>query len=308
MMRRSVVAPWVAAVMFTCVGLTTVAPGPAHADWLVMRDGSRVETQGAWEVDGRKVIFTRPNGTLSVLRKDDVDLEASAQATAAANAPKPEVQEETPEPAARKPVLVLNNKNIGPAAVNRDPEPQAESADGEAAAAPKPPTPGGDRSGGVEVTSWSSSDSNDVDGLEIQGTLKNNSANIAANVSVSVAVLDQDEQPIFETSAFLRSTGLAPGKSTTFRALLPGVFTLFVDPVFEVKASAVTLRGPSEQTASDGEAGEAADGEGGANGGIGGTDPAGGGVIPTRRGSGEGFEPLEPQKLESDQRKEQKQH
>ena len=30
------------------------------------RDGARIETKGAWKVDGRRVLFTLPNGTLSI--------------------------------------------------------------------------------------------------------------------------------------------------------------------------------------------------------------------------------------------------
>ncbi|HET9767963.1 MAG TPA: hypothetical protein VFS60_13995, partial [Thermoanaerobaculia bacterium] len=44
------------------------AAAPAAADWLVMRDGSRVETKGAWEVRGTLVVLTLPNGTLSSVR------------------------------------------------------------------------------------------------------------------------------------------------------------------------------------------------------------------------------------------------
>ncbi|KAB2962235.1 MAG: hypothetical protein F9K16_09660, partial [Thermoanaerobaculia bacterium] len=60
------------------------AAGPAAADWLVMKDGSRLETRGAWKVDGRRVVFNLPNGTLSAIRADEIDLDASAAATARA--------------------------------------------------------------------------------------------------------------------------------------------------------------------------------------------------------------------------------
>ena len=45
--------------------------GPLQADWLVTRDGARIETKGAWKVDGRRVLFTVPNGTLSMIRTDE---------------------------------------------------------------------------------------------------------------------------------------------------------------------------------------------------------------------------------------------
>ena len=56
------------------VGFTA---GAAHADWLVTRDGARIETKGAWKVDGRRVVFTMPNGTLSALRTGIVSTAAT---------------------------------------------------------------------------------------------------------------------------------------------------------------------------------------------------------------------------------------
>lgn len=75
----------------------------ASGDWLVMEDGSRLETQGAWSVEGRRVVFTLPNGTLSAVRARDVDLEASraltdAEAARGSEAAEPD-EEERPEPA-----------------------------------------------------------------------------------------------------------------------------------------------------------------------------------------------------------------
>ena len=60
-----------------------LAAAPAAADWLVMKDGGRIETKGPWSVEGRRVLFTQPNGTLSVLRAEEVDLDQSAAVTAA---------------------------------------------------------------------------------------------------------------------------------------------------------------------------------------------------------------------------------
>ena len=60
-----------------------------RADWLLMKDGSRLETRGGWEVRGQQILVTLPNGTLAAVRVDKVDLEGSARITAEARAPKP---------------------------------------------------------------------------------------------------------------------------------------------------------------------------------------------------------------------------
>ena len=70
-----------------------VAALPASGDWLVSRDGERIETRGPWTVKRSSVVFTAANGALSSLRLADVDLEASEKATAeaAAETPAPEL-------------------------------------------------------------------------------------------------------------------------------------------------------------------------------------------------------------------------
>ena len=76
------------------------------------RDGARIETKGAWKVEGRRVLFTLPNGTLSMIRTDEVDLDQSAlvttQAKEAPAAPVPAAQEK------KEPVLRLTEKDIPP--------------------------------------------------------------------------------------------------------------------------------------------------------------------------------------------------
>ena len=51
---------------------TALAAMPAAGDWLVTNEGKQIETRGPWEVKGRQVIFTLPNGQLSALRVDDI--------------------------------------------------------------------------------------------------------------------------------------------------------------------------------------------------------------------------------------------
>lgn len=232
-MRRSV-------TLIGCL-LGVLAVLPASADWLVTHDGARIETKGSWKVKGNQVIFTLPNGTLSTIRKSDVDLDASAVATAGSQAaPKAKAEDEAP----RKSVLVLTNKDVRRADEANAERAAAAAADGEASA-PEGAAPAAATRRGVELVSYTSRDSSSVDGLEVVGTIKNTGVDIAANVTVKVTVIDQDGTPLLDTSAFLRSTGLAPGKSTTFRALLPGVFSLFQEPQFEISSGNVSVGGPA---------------------------------------------------------------
>ena len=101
--------------------LAGLVPLPAAADWLVMEDGSRVETRGPWSVEGRQVLFTLPNGTLSALRASEVDLPASEALTEA------KVQEKEAAASAvdadvnvPDPVWTFNNSDIPQAVLIRE--------------------------------------------------------------------------------------------------------------------------------------------------------------------------------------------
>ena len=210
--------------------------GPVAGDWLVTVDGARIETKGPWKVKGNQVVFTLTNGTLSTIRKSEVDLDASAAATAESQAPAQAEPDEDSRPQERpRATKVFNNKNIRAAAEppGRDSEREPEGRDAAPAAA---------GTGSVELVSWTSRDSSNGDGLEIVGTVKNQGRELAANISVKVIVVDETGAPVVDTTAFMRSTGLVPGKSTTFRALLPGIFTLFHEPRFEVQSGSFTVK------------------------------------------------------------------
>jgi len=108
-MRRFTESRWPAILL---VGLLAAFfPGSLSADVLVTRDGQRIETRGPWEVKGRMVVFTLPNGTLSSIRADEVDLEASREATAETLAPAEELESAKEE--RREPVLRLTTRDVG---------------------------------------------------------------------------------------------------------------------------------------------------------------------------------------------------
>ncbi len=55
-----------------------------QADWLITKDGERIETRGLWKVRGETVVFTNARDVLCSLRVKEVDLKASESATKAA--------------------------------------------------------------------------------------------------------------------------------------------------------------------------------------------------------------------------------
>lgn len=63
------------------------AVAPSAAEWLVLRDGGRLEIRGGASVEKRRVVFTLANGTLSALPVAEVDLDATAEANRPAAPP-----------------------------------------------------------------------------------------------------------------------------------------------------------------------------------------------------------------------------
>lgn len=84
-----------------------------HADWLVTREGQRIQTEGPWKVKGRMVVFTSDRGTLSSIRLDEVDLEASEKATSpSAQSNPPGNGTGTAARRQRPSVMVLTNQDV----------------------------------------------------------------------------------------------------------------------------------------------------------------------------------------------------
>lgn len=187
-----------------------VAAAPAAADWLVTRDGGRIETRGAWKVAGRQVLFTQPNGTLSSIRLDQVDLDLSAtetqRALQAATAP--------PAPPAAKPepVLRLTDKDLPP----------VREADEDTAAA------GADKaekkvSSGLEVGSWERAASPGGDGIEIFGSVKNSGSSNVTSPTLMVTLYDGEGRLIATAEGRVNAAAVPPGQTASFRVVFPGV-------------------------------------------------------------------------------------
>jgi hypothetical protein len=224
-----------------------LAASPSSADWLVTHAGGRVETRGPWQVKGKLVVFTQADGTLASLRLADVDLETSAKATAEAAAVPAAAQAATEAP--RKKLAVVTDDNLvrtrkAPAATaEEDGQKDGEKKDKkEPAAKPK---------GTVSVGSWTRVERPGGDGLDIQGSLQNNTDKIAANAGVEVQLFNEAGERIGTAVAIVNSPSIQPHGAVGFRVSFPGVFS-FAEAKFETKGWPLDLSPADEKKPADG--------------------------------------------------------
>lgn len=181
---------------------------PAEADWLITREGGRVETQGPWTVKGKLVVFKTAEGKLSSLRLAEVDLDASRRYTEEAVAARAQADAEEPGEEARpaerrRSVRSITDKDV------RQAEP-------------------GER--GLVVESWSPSR---ADGkLVVGGTLQNLSSAPMAELKLKVLIFDGSGALIATSQAALDAEMVPAGGSAGFRAEFPGV-AAFESAAFE---------------------------------------------------------------------------
>ncbi len=183
--------------------------GSAKGDWMVMRDGSRIETQGHWEEKGRLVVFTTTAGVLSSVRSSEVDLEESDRATEEAQSRAlEEAQSPEPMPAVtvdRAPVLVLTDSDVGHVAEDAG---EVEAAGGAAAASQSPLT----------VVSWDQEEAPDGQGIIVRGTLRNDGTVVATRIQILAQILDSEGQIVDTQTAQLTASNLGPSEILNFRA------------------------------------------------------------------------------------------
>lgn len=208
----------------TVVMAAAFAAGAARADWLVTRDGARIETKGSWKVDGRRVLFTMPNGTLSALRTDEVDLDQSAlvttQAKEAPAMPVPAAKEK------KEPVLRLTEKDIPPvgaAELDADEAAAKDAKDGKDSGAAKEGEGAKAEASALDVISWEKTENSTGDGVEIFGTIKNSSPNNITTPTLLVAIYDADGGLLATNSGDVNAPQILPGKTANFRVAFPGV-------------------------------------------------------------------------------------
>lgn len=221
--------------------LSVCFAAPAAADWLVTRDGGRIETKGKWRVEGAKVVFTLPNGTMGVMRKSEVDLDASAVASTEGVKPSADAAKvESP----KTPVLTLTDKDIAKAAPVAPVEaPGAGAAAAPAAAASTSPR----KSAAVVVQSWRQDPAQDG-GVELSGVLVNVGADIAVNITVEVEVKD-GEGKSYKAVGFPAKTSLVRDKETTFRAILPDLNEIVGEPIIKVGSEGASVGVEPDQPA-----------------------------------------------------------
>ena len=203
-----------------------VPVGAARADWLVLRDGVRVETKGPWTVKGNLVTFTMPNGTLGSLRGSELDLEASARMTAEAKAAaeaKARLVIQPPPP--KEAVLVLTDKDVqhvDPETIAPPPAAGATGAEGAAAgAAAADAAP----QGSVQIADWDKSISQADNGVMLTGTVTNRGSDTALAVTVTARLYDDAGKLLGTAPASLASEALPAGQSTRFTIVFPGILT-----------------------------------------------------------------------------------
>ena len=208
---------------------------PAAADWLVMRDGTKVETKGAWEVRGATVVFHTPDGTLASVRAKDADLDASREATAKAAAPAEPAEPAAAKPADKKPTLTITDADVGhvdAAKVAAPPSSPATSPQGTAAPA------AGAKPQRLQVTEWHQDLDASKGGAVRVGDERNISQEVVGEIKVTAKVFDEKGALLATAEALLGTNVLPPDQHTPLRASFPGVYN-FSKASFDVEGFAL---------------------------------------------------------------------
>jgi len=217
-------------------GLLAAAPG--SADWLVTREGGRFEVKGPWKVDGKRVVFTLPNGTLSSLRLTEVDLEGSRKATAAALEATAEAEKPQAPPPPKKSVRVFTDKDFARA----EPAPAAADPAAGSTGVPGATTPA-ETPSPVQVVDWKQESKPGSANVEVFGTVRNTGQDLATALNLIVRLFDEQGGLLAIEEASLTTRALQPGQTTSFRAVFPGVIS-FGSTKFEVKSVPLMIKQP----------------------------------------------------------------
>lgn len=206
--------------MLTPLLLILLAAAPV--DWLVTRDGDRIETRSGWRVDGQRVLFQRPNGTLTALRLSEVDLEASRAANEPAASRTSSENDENDVTSGTGPETLVLTTNDIPSAIR--PVPPSEPEAGPAA----PPS-------GLHVSEWQDITAAGDAGVRIEGRVMQGPSDPAGPLEVMVTLMDELGAPVASqaTAATERR-----GWPRTFRVLFPGAY-VYDRVEFEVAPPAV---------------------------------------------------------------------
>jgi hypothetical protein len=219
---------------------------PAAADWLVTREGARLETRGPWQEKGKLVVFQGTDGKLASLRLADVDLAASRQATADAERARTAPAEPAAPAPKRKSVASITDKDVA------HPAPAAGAETGDPAKDAKkesPAEPPKDRKADLSVTDWKRSEAGADGHVLITGTVHNDSGATVTDVRVGVQLFDETGKLLADVPAVLTATALLANQQAGFRAEAADLFT-FATAKFEPLGVRMAVRpdGPPESS------------------------------------------------------------
>jgi hypothetical protein len=230
------------------VGISLLPAAAVHraaADWLVTSEGGRVKTRGPWEVKGKLVVFTAADGTLSSLRATQVDLDASRRATAESKQALADA-EKAPQPAPRKSVRSITDKDVGhpDQKASEAAKPGDSTGAGSAATATdaktgaKPADAAGKSP--VSVGNWQKADRTEKDGIEVFGSLNNDSGDIQTDVGLTVTLYDDAEGLLGTAEAAVTPSTMTAHGTTNFRVAFPGIYT-FARAKFDIRSAGLAL-------------------------------------------------------------------
>lgn len=179
---------------------------PASADVLVLHDGSRVESAGAWEQRGPMIVFRTTDGRLASLQARQVDLEASREATEAAKAAAAAAATRAAAPPPeKKPILVLTDADVAHV---------FPSAGGDAEEAVDEEAPAeGER---LAVVEWVKVPDPDLEGVTIRGRVRNTSEETVGGIRLEIGLYDGEGTRVAAGTAPVRPPSLPPGAEGRF--------------------------------------------------------------------------------------------
>ena len=207
----------------------------AAADWLVTQDGSKVETKGPWQVQGKLVTFTLPNGTLGSMPVAALDLESSQVETekaAAATEPAPS----EPKPKAE---FVITDADVGHPKTAISTDGQSD----EPAAAESNP--------GLRVVGWRDDVDLSTSSVTVTGNLQNPTQNPATSIILDVVLYGEDGALLETSRADLEQRFLNPGASIRFEARFSDTLS-FGTVGFDIQSRGFMSNPPEEESSPEG--------------------------------------------------------
>lgn len=223
------------------LGGLLLAVHPVHADWIATTDGAGFEIQGSWQLKGKLAVFTLPDGTLSSIRADRIDVAASRKLTDAKREAAQAAATPAPPPPARKSVVSLTDKDFNKAPEAAPPAADRKTAGAAGAESEAKPVPSTmDVPGAVQVVNWTRVPAAETktDGLELTGTLRNTSQRPLAGVTLEASFFDDTGTLIGKAPGTVETQALPAGETSTFRVAASGIFT-FATVQWEAHGAAI---------------------------------------------------------------------